>query len=68
MTLMMTMTMTMKVTDDEEDTFKDLLDMFGRSGKSIPQASLTLTVDSTLPAQTAPLPERMVTIARPEGK
>ena len=51
--------------DDEEDTFKGLLDMFGRSGKSMPQASLTLTVDRTLPAQTAPLPERMVTIARP---
>ena len=52
--------------DAVEDFFGSLLDMLGRSENSIPQASLTLRVDGALPAQTAPLPERMTTIVRPE--
>ena len=51
--------------DDAEGIFGSLLDIFGRSAQSVLQAALTLEVDETLPAQTAPLPERMTTIARP---
>ncbi|MDE0282900.1 MAG: multicopper oxidase domain-containing protein [Gammaproteobacteria bacterium] len=51
--------------DGMEGIFRSLLDMLGRTADSVPQASLTLKVDGTLPAQTAPLPERMVAIARP---
>ena len=51
--------------DDVEDIFRSLPEMFGRAGNSMPSASLTLTVDRTLPAQTAPLPDRMAVIARP---
>ncbi len=51
--------------DDEEGIFRSLLDIFGQSEKPMPQPSLTLKVDRTLPAQTAPLPERMAAIARP---
>ncbi|MXZ80392.1 MAG: multicopper oxidase domain-containing protein [Gammaproteobacteria bacterium] len=51
--------------DDVAGIFRSLLDIFDRSAESVPQAALTLTVDETLPAQTAPLPERMITISRP---
>ena len=51
--------------DDKEGFFRSLLDMLGRASDSVPRASLTLKVDGTLPAQTAPLPERMTAIARP---
>ncbi len=52
--------------DEMEDIFKSLLDMLGRSAKPLPQASLTLKVDRTLSAQTAPLPEQMAAIIRPK--
>ena len=56
----------LELDDVVEDIFGSLLDMLGRSENSIPQASLTLRVDGALPAQTAPLPERMTTIVRPK--
>ncbi len=52
--------------DDEEGIASSLLDLLGRSKKTLPQPSLTLKVDSTLPAHTAPLPEKLATIARPK--
>jgi len=50
--------------EDEEGIVSGLLDLSGFSEK--PQPSLTLNVDSTLPAHTAPLPETMATITRPK--
>ncbi len=52
--------------DDAEGPLNSLLDMLGRSAQSVPQGSLTLKVDGTLPAQTAPLPKQMAAIARPK--
>ena len=52
--------------EDEEGTVSHLLDRFVRSGKPKPQASLFLAVDETLPAHTAPLPEKLATIIRPK--
>lgn len=52
--------------EDEENIFNRLLEFFNRSEKSMPQPSLTLKVDRTLSAQTAPLPEQMATIVRPK--
>ena len=51
--------------DDEEGIVSNLLDLLGRSSTPLPQPSLTLKVDSTLPAHTEPLPEQLATIARP---
>ncbi len=51
--------------DAMEGIFQSWLGILGRSEKALPAASLTLIVDRTLSAQTSPLPERMVTIARP---
>ena len=52
--------------DDEEGVVSSLLDLLGRSEKPLPQPSLTLKVDSTLSAHTAPLPEKLATITRPK--
>lgn len=49
---------------DDEGVLNQLLNLLGRS-KPLPPASLTLTVDRSLPANTAPLPQNMVTITRP---
>ena len=52
--------------DDEEGIVSGLLDLLDSSDTPAPQPSLTLTVDSTLPAHTAPLPETLATITRPK--
>ena len=52
--------------DTEEGTVSNLADLIARSGKTTPQPSLTLMVDGTLPAHTAPLPEKLATITRPK--
>lgn len=49
---------------DDEGMLSQLMKLLGRE-KALPPASLTLTVDRSLPANTAPLPQQMVTIARP---
>ncbi len=51
--------------DDEEGIVSSLLDLLGRSSKPLPQPSLTLQVDRTLSAHTAPLPDQLATIIRP---
>ena len=43
-----------------------MLNLFDRSEKTPPKPSLTLIVDKTLPAHTAPLPEQLATIIRPQ--
>ncbi len=52
--------------DDEQGIVSSLLDRFLRSEKPTPQPSLTLLVDSALPAHTARLPEKLATIVRPK--
>ena len=54
--------------DDEESLVGSLLDLFERSERVLPPPSLTLVVDKTLPAHTAPLPEQLATIVRPQPK
>lgn len=54
-----------EVDEAEEGIVNNLLDLLGGSDAPAPKPSLTLTVDSTLPAHTAPLPESMATITRP---
>ena len=44
----------------------NLFDLFVRSEEDGQTPSLTLTVDVALPAQTAPLPEQLATIVRPQ--
>ena len=52
--------------DDEEGIVGSLLGLFDRSESNFPPPSLTLVVDKALPAHTAPLPEQMATIVRPQ--
>ena len=52
--------------EDEEGVVANLLNLFDRSEKTLPPPSLTLIVDNTLPAHTAPLPEQLATIVRPQ--
>ncbi len=54
--------------DDEESLVGRLLGLFDRSERDLPPPSLTLVVDRTLPAHTAPLPEQLATIVRPQPK
>ena len=52
------------VFEDEEDSISGmLLNLVGLADKPTP--ALTLMVDNTLPAQTAPLPDKLATIDRP---
>ena len=51
--------------DDEEGVLGSLADLFDRFGSAPPSPSLTLIVDSSLEANTEPLPERLATIVRP---
>ena len=52
--------------DDEEGVLGSLSNLFGRSEAALPPPSLTLTVDNALAANTAPLPERLAAIVRPQ--
>ena len=52
--------------EDEEGIISGLLDLSGLSEKPLPPPSLTLNVDSTLPAHTAPLPDKLATITLPK--
>ncbi len=52
--------------DDEESLVGSLFALFGQSERKLPSPALTLIVDRTLPAHTAPLPEHMATIVRPQ--
>ncbi|MEM7044734.1 MAG: multicopper oxidase domain-containing protein [Pseudomonadota bacterium] len=52
--------------EDEEGIISGLLDLSGLTEKPLPKPSLTLNVDPTLPANTAPLPEKLATITRPK--
>ena len=52
--------------DDEEGLVGSLLGLFDRSERALPPPSLTLVVDKALPAHTAPLPEQLATIVRPQ--
>ncbi len=52
--------------DEEEGIVTGLLDRFLRSEQPAPKPSLILIADRTLPAQTAPLPEKLATIIRPK--
>ena len=49
---------------DDEGILNQLMNLLGRK-KALPPPSLTLMVDQSLPANNAPLPQNMVTIARP---
>ena len=51
--------------DDEEGVLGSLASLFDRSESTPPSPSLTLIVDSSLEANTEPLPERLATIVRP---
>ena len=51
--------------DDEEGILGGLSDFTARSERTLPPPSLNLVVDNALPANTAPLPERMAAIVRP---
>ena len=52
--------------DDGEGIVGSLLELFDRSERDLPPPSLTLVVDKALPAHTAPLPEQMAVIVRPQ--
>ena len=52
--------------DDEGGLVGSLLGLFDRSERDLPPPSLTLVVDKALPAHTAPLPEQLATIVRPQ--
>ncbi len=52
--------------EDDNGIVRNLLDRLVRSDKPVPQPSLTLAVDSTLPAHTVPLPDKLATIVRPK--
>ncbi len=52
--------------EDEEGLVGSLLSLFDRSERELPPPSLTLIVDKALPAHTAPLPEQMAAIVRPQ--
>ena len=51
--------------DDEEGVLGSLASLFDRFESAPPSPSLTLIVDSSLEANTEPLPERLATIVRP---
>ncbi|MEM7462227.1 MAG: multicopper oxidase domain-containing protein [Pseudomonadota bacterium] len=51
---------------EEEGIISGMLSNFALSGKSVPQPSLSLVVDNTLPAHNEPLPEKLATIIRPK--
>ncbi|MBF2760869.1 MAG: multicopper oxidase domain-containing protein [Ectothiorhodospiraceae bacterium AqS1] len=51
--------------DEEEGLLGGLLGIFDRFEKTLPPPSLTLEVDNSLPAHTAPLPDRLATLTRP---
>ena len=53
---------------DDESLVGRLLDLFDRSERDLPPPSLTLVVDKALPAHTAPLPEQLAAIVRPQPK
>jgi len=52
--------------EDEEGIVGNLQVLLLRSKRPRPQPSLTLKADRTLPAHTAPLPEKLATITRPK--
>ena len=52
--------------DDEEGILGSLSNLFDRSEGALPSPSLTLIVDNALAANTAPLPERLAAIVRPQ--
>ena len=52
--------------DDEEGILGSLPNLFDRSEGALPSPSLTLIVDSALAANTAPLPEQLTAIVRPQ--
>lgn len=52
--------------EEEEGIVTGMLDSLLRSERPLPQPSLTLMADRTLPAQTAALPEKLATIIRPK--
>ena len=52
--------------DDEEGILGSLSNLFDRSEGALPSPSLTLIVDSALAASTAPLPEQLAAIVRPQ--
>ena len=54
--------------EDEEGLVGSLLGLFDRSERDLPPPSLTLVVDRSLPAHTAPLPEQLATIVRPQSR
>ena len=51
--------------DEEEGIVSNLQNLLGKS-ETAPSPSLTLLADSSLPAHTAPLPEKLSTIIRPK--
>ena len=51
--------------DEDEGVISSFLDLFSKP-KEIPPPSLTLIVDRSLSANTAPLPDQFVTISRPK--
>ena len=52
--------------DDEEGVLGILSNLFDRSEGALPSPSLMLIVDNALAANTAPLPERLAAIVRPQ--
>ena len=54
--------------DGEGSLIGRLLDLFDGSERDLPPPSLTLVVDKALAAHTAPLPEQLATIVRPQAK
>ena len=52
--------------EEEEGLVGSLLGLFDRSERDLPPPSLTLVVDRSLSAHTAPLPEQLATIVRPQ--
>ncbi len=54
--------------DDEEGILGSLSSPLDRSEAALPSPSLTLIVDNALAANTAPLPERMAAIVRPQSQ
>ncbi len=52
--------------EGEEGIISGMLSNFALSGKPVPQPSLSLITDASLPAHTEPLPEKLATIIRPK--
>ena len=53
--------------EDGEGTIGNFLQLFNRSQKPLPSPSLILNVDKQLTAHTAPIPEKLATINRPNA-